>query len=190
MKTINIDFDVKSIKNAIKEIKEVQKTMQKQVPQTFILKCLDWVMNKANDYLNSFYMSSDIITDIQTKWEKSVVGNVGTLTNTSDKAVYVEFGVGLVGQGSPHPNSNVSGYEYNVASGKKDSSGRWRFKLDEEQGVDLNVGYYTARNSGDGKLITTQGSPANLYLYNAMMDLISGGAYRTLWQETLAELIK
>ena len=190
MKTININFDVKSINNAIKEVQKIQKTMQKEVPQTFILKCLDWVMNKANDYLNSFYMSSDIITDIQTRWEKSVIGNVGTLTNTSDKAVYVEFGVGIVGQGNPHPNSSVSGYEYNVASGKKDASGKWRFKLDEEQGVDLNVGYYTTRNGGDGKLITTQGSPANLYLYNAMMDLISSGAYKTLWRATLAELIK
>lgn len=190
MKTININFDVKSIKEAIKQVKEVQKKMQTEVPRTFITRCLDWVMNKANDYLNSFYMSSDIITDIQSKWEKSVIGNVGTLINTSNKAVYVEFGVGLVGQGNPHPNSSVSGYEYNVASGKKDISSKWRFKLDEEQGVDLNVGYYTARNSGDGKLITTQGSPSNLYLYNAMMDLISSGAYKTLWQETLAELIK
>lgn len=190
MKTININFDVKSIKNAIKEVKEIQSKMQKEVPQSYLKKCLEWVRLKADDYLHTLYIEPEIIDYIASSWEISINGNIGTLVNTSNKAVYLEFGVGKEAQQNPHPNSSMEGYEYNIDSGKKDYKGRWRFTLSDYQPIDLIGGYYDESIRGNKSLITTQGSPANLYLYNAMMDLISSGAYKTLWQETLAELIK
>ena len=37
--------------------------------------------------------------------------------------------------------------------------------------------------------VKTKGSPANLYLYNAGMDLVSTGAYKMLWAEALRETL-
>ena len=193
MKTININFDVKSIKQAIKEIQAVKKKMQKEVPKLFISKCLVWVENRANNYLNGINMDGEVLSDIQSNWNRKVVGNIGTLTNTSEKAVYVEFGVGRIAQRNPHPQANTENYEYNVQSNSKKPDGSWIFDAQHKQyAIDLQEGYYVmfkAENANRAK-VKTKGSPANLYLYNAMMDLISSGAYKTLWQETLTELIK
>ena len=188
MKTININFDVKSIKNAIKEVKEVQKKMQKEVPQAFITRCLNWVRVRANDYLNNFNIDGGTVSDIISNWHNKIEGNVGKLVNTSSKAVFIEFGVGRIGAVASHPSANENNppYEYNVESDKKDGYGKWRFKTNDKFGIDLVEGYYTIKND----TVTTSGSPATLYLYNAMMDLISSGVFKKLWQDTLNNIIK
>lgn len=47
----------------------------------------------------------------------------GTITAGSDHAAYVEFGVGVVGQGT-YPGDD-SGWQYNVPSEFKDETGGW-----------------------------------------------------------------
>ena len=188
MTKININFDVKSLKQAIKKVKTIRGKIQSETPSIFIDKCLNWVMNRANMYLSSLNMGGNVIADIQGGWHiETVAPNIKRLVNTSQKAVFVEFGVGKKAQTEPHPNANnnTPPYEYNVNSGKKDYQGRWRFRVSEETDVDLIVGNYDR----DGDLILTSGSPATLYLYNASMDLISEGAYKKLWQETLKQTI-
>lgn len=189
MAIININFDKKSIQSAIKQVKEIQTKMQKEVPNVFVNKCLVWVKNKANEYLSSLPMESLITSDIMARWEITITNGIGRLVNTSDKAVYVEFGVGKVAQGNPHPNASLEGYEYNIQNGKKDYKNRWRFMVDENEGIDLLMDYYEEEPRKDKLLITTSGSPANLYLYNSAMDLISTSVYKTLWQETLKQTI-
>ena len=76
-----------------------------------------------------------------------------------------------------------TGYEYNVPSTSKDISGQWAFKLDEQKGIDLVAGYYRQKEN----VILTKGSPANMYLYNAMLDFISSGMYKTIWNQVLEE---
>ena len=120
MATININFDVKSIKNAIKQVETIKRKLQKEVPSLFIDKCLEWVRVRANEYLSNINMSGNITSDIQNSWYiETITSNAKRLVNTSDKAVYVEFGVGQVAQGNPHPNSNETNYEYNIQNGKK-----------------------------------------------------------------------
>lgn len=182
MATIKINLDAKSFKNAIKEIQAIQDKLKTEVPSLFIDKCLGWIQDKANQYLSQVQMSGNIIADIQGSWNiEPVNSNLKRLVNTSEKAVFVEFGVGSVGQTTPHPNSNETGYEYNIDNGKKDIEGRWHFKADSNYDVDLVVGHYTQENDW----VTTKGSPANLYLYNAAMDLISTGIYKQLWLEAM-----
>lgn len=193
MAKININFDAKSIKEAIQQVQTIKKKMQDEVPGKFINKCLEWVMNRANQYLSSISMDSEIISDIQGKWIiEKVSNNAMRLVNTSDKAVYVEFGVGRVGERNSHPQANIEGYQYDMPSKYKKADGSWAFDAQHKQyAIDLNEGYYVMYNKENSNRATvlTKGSPANLYLYNAGMDLVTSGAYKTIWQETLKETI-
>lgn len=191
-KVINISLDTKSVKQAIKEINKVQKKLSNQVPKVYLTKCVDYIVAKANEYLMQVNMDSSIIADIQTHWMVEHYGNNQIrLVNNSDKAVFVEFGVGIVGQQNAHPNSYKTNYEYNIPTKAKKLDGSWVFELDKDNAVDLVVGRYrTVRETQRGnQVIKTKGSPANLYLYNAIMDFQTTGAYKRLWQETLEQTL-
>ena len=184
-KVIDIQLDTKSIKQALKQMQKIEKKFKDNtIVKKYLNKSADYIITMANQYLSNVNIDGAIISDIQNSWVKSnIIGNTLTITNTSEKAVYLEFGIGIIGQGQPHPNASVEGYEYNVNSGKKDYAGRWRFRLDEKSQLDIISGYYENSNN----LITTKGYPAVLYLYNAIMDFRSSGAYKLLWQQTLEE---
>lgn len=193
MAKINISLDAKSINNAIKQVESIKTKMATTIPSLFITKCLQWVMNRANEYLSTISMDGEVIADIQSNWTiERVTNNVKRLVNSSNKAVFVEFGVGRVGQISSHPQANIEGYQYNKPSEYKKSDGSWIFDAQHKQyAIDLKEGYYVMigdENNGRAKVMT-KGSPANLYLYNAGMDLISTGAYKILWQQALNETI-
>lgn len=198
MKTININFDVKSIKQAIKEIKEVQKTIQKEVPQLFLKKCAKWIINQAQANLEVSGLGANIIAEINNGWDKNPqpIGNTIIVKNDTMRSVWVEFGIGRVGAENPYDttkfNADMKDYTYDYNSGKKDYAGRWRFRIDNQEGLDLKVDYYDwYEEEGENEsLVVTKGQPAQLYVYNALMDFVSTNAYKTLWQETLAELIK
>lgn len=189
MAKIEINFDTKSIRNAINQVREIKKKMLTEIPDRFLTKCLEWVQDRANNvYLPSLNISSKVLGDIFAGWNiERVNESTKRLVNDSDNAVFIEFGVGVVGEQNPHPNAKDTNpnYEYNVDSGKKDKYNQWRFRVNENGSIDLVDGYYTKQ----GDLVTTTGSPANLYLYNAAMDLISTGGYEMLWKETLNEIL-
>lgn len=181
---ININYDIKSLEKAIERIEIIKKKFQTTIPTIFLDRCLDYVIKQANQYLDGFDIDKLVTSDIQNHWRKEKLSNNRVrLLNDSDKAVYIEFGVGKVGQSKSHPNSSKTGYEYNIPTDAKTLSGQWVFKLDDKQGVDLVAGYYKQRKDN----IITKGSPANMYLYNAMMDLISSGSYKTIWNRVLQE---
>lgn len=193
MVKVKINFDKESIEKAIAKLKETKKKMQKDVVDLFLTKCLEWIRDRANFYLSNLSMDSEITTDIQVHWDiQDVSSNVKKLVNTSDKATFVEFGVGSVGQKNEHPQATSENYEYNVPSRYKHSDGSWVFNAKgKEYAIDLNEGYfgvYQRQNSGK-VVVVTKGSPANLYLYNAGMDLWSSGHYHKIWAECLKKLL-
>lgn len=183
-KVINIGFDTKSIRQAIKEIENIRRKFSNIIPQAYLSKCADYVISRANEYLSNYNIDGEITADIQTHWTKEMpTKNTIKVVNDSDKAVFIEFGVGRVGSISSHPNANETGYQYNLPSSAKSTSGIWAFDVRDKNGIDLVKGYYKHRRNS----VITSGSPANMYLYNATLDLISSGAYRTLWLQTLDE---
>lgn len=186
MATIKINFDEKSIKNAIIELNKVQQKLYTTVPKRFLTLCSNWIINRANERIRDLDIGSEVKEDIISRWRVSNLSNNRIkVINDSNKAVFVEFGVGKIGKESPHPQSSSEGYEYNKDSGKKDRYGQWRFTLENKDQIDLIADYYSKNEN----TITTKGSPANLYLYNSLMDLISSGIYKLLWQQALLETI-
>ena len=91
MAIININFDKKSIQNAIKQVEQIKKKMNTEVPTAFLRRCLNWVQVRANEYLSSFNIDPKTINDIKSKWETDIAGSIGKLTNTSDKAVFIDL---------------------------------------------------------------------------------------------------
>ena len=195
---INIDLSKKSIENAIKQIKTVQKKVQKDLPRVYLEKCVNEIIKLANENLMATNIGSRVQSLIQSSWQISpVVGNKITLSNTAqfeagkNLAVFVEFGVGIVGQENSHELAKEANYQYNVPSSSKKSNGQWSFgTADNESYMNLERGYYETYNFGDGVLtIVTKGSPATLFLYKAWKTFETTGLYKTLWEQAKAEVI-
>lgn len=196
---INIDLSKKSIENAIKQIKAVQKKVQNDLPRVFLQKCVEWIKAESDNNLFRIPMDYEIISLIQKNWVVSpVVENTITLSNTAQYeagkniAVFVEFGVGSVGQSKSHEKADEANYEYNVPSRYKHSDGKWNFNAHHQQyAIDLNKGYYYIyqRNNSGQITAVTKGSPANMFLFKAVKSFETSGIYQKLWEQACAEVI-
>ena len=194
---INIDLSKKSIENAIKQIKAVQKKVQKDLPRVYLEKCVAKIIELANQNLMITDIGSEVKALIQSSWQISpVVGNRIVLTNNAEfesgknLAVFVEFGVGRVGSSKPHELASQSNYEYNVWSMRKDPNDRWTYTLEGgEDRMNIESGYYEGGETDKGFYFKTAGSPATMFLYKAWKTFETSGAYKTLWEQAKAEVI-
>ena len=188
---IKIDLSKKSIANAIKQIKAVQKKIQKDLPRVYLQKCVEWIKFNANANLKAHYISLDIVEKIENSWVTEYISNNHIrLINTQDTAPYLELGVGIVGQENKHSASTSAGYKYNIPTEHKKEDGSWRFYLEEGEDIDLNVGTYNVSYTQSGKKkVVTKGSPANMYLFKAIKSFETSGAYKNLWKQAKAEVI-
>lgn len=193
---INIDFNIKTLNKAIKQLESVENKLNTTVQKDFLKRCCNWVIKRANQNLMAVNTDKDIISGIMSSWEdfKIIKSNntcYARVVNSTEKSVYLEFGVGIIAQQQPHPQANNENYEYNIESGKKNAQGQWVFAIRNGLPIDINVNYYDIRHFEESKqVIETKGSPANLYLYNALMSMISENAFEKLWQQSLKKVIK
>ena len=192
---INISLDKKSIQNAIKQINAVKKKIQKDLPTLYLNKCVASIIDMANRNLLLTNIGSEVQDKIQNGWQVSqVVKNQITLSNIAEfekgknLAVFVEFGVGIVGQGQSHKLASQAGYEYNVLSDAKDQFGNWIYSLEGGVGtMNIESNYYEISN--DGLWIKTKGSPSTMFLYKAWKEFETSGLYKRLWEQAKAEVI-
>lgn len=194
---INISLDKKSIQNAIKQINELKKRVQKELPKVYLQKCIASIIEIANKNLLMVDIGFEVKIAIQNGWKISpVVGNKITLTNNAEfekgknLAVFVEFGVGLAGEQRSHDFASEAKYDYNVPTQAKDKNGYWYYNL--ESGADsMNIesNYYEGYNSDKGFVFKTAGSPATMFLYKAWKEFETSGLYKTLWEQAKAEVI-
>lgn len=198
---INIYLGEKSIRDAIKKIEAV-KNKSPQMQQEFINQVAKWVVERANMHLKNSDIGSAVKSEIISSWKYEPTTNGIRAINKAEKAVYVEFGVGIVGQGSPHPNASVEGYEYNMPSpnkyaGKYHDNDTWRFIKQSTKDVDLPKDSYETWQMGSGNLkIITRGTKGAWYAYNAIVDArmelakTNGGEIGKMWEGIKARYIK
>ena len=194
---INISLDKKSLKNAIKQINEVQKKIQNDLPRVYLQKCVESIKEIANRNLSITNIGSEVKALIQTSWITSaVIGNKITLSNNAEYesgknlAVFVEFGVGRIGGSKPHEVSSQSNYEYNVWSMRKDPNDMWTYTLEGgEDRMNIESGYYEGGETDKGFYFKTAGSPATMFLYKAWKEFETSGLYKTLWEQAKKEVI-
>lgn len=193
---INIHFEKKSIKDAIDQVKKLQKKVQVELPKVFLQKCVAKIIEIANQNLMGTDIGSEVKSLIQSSWEvyqeegnRIVLANTAEFESGKNLAVFVEFGVGYVGKGSSHTLANEANYEYD-AVGKKDGSGNWYYTLEGgEERMNIESSYYEGYNTEDGLSFKTAGSPATMFLYKAWRAFESLGLYKTIWDEAKKEVI-
>ena len=191
MKTLIIPLNVDGVSKAKQEIKNIKKMLVNELIPTFLERAAEWIKNRANDILSHSDIGNSVIQWISHSWHtKTISKSRIILYNTSWKAVWVEFGVGIVGQTNKHPNADKEGYEYNVDSGKKFGQGHWQFTVDDESKLDIPQDAIIYEDYTDeGISIITQGTKGVWYLYNAVQDFKIMEQKR-LWNEVLGEFIK
>ena len=198
---LEIGLNKQSIKNAIKQLNAIKKlvpTMQ----QEFLIQVAHWVTEKANNYINLSDIGSLVKDQIKSGWEYEQTSNGVKIINRTEKAVFVEFGVGIVGQTQSHPNASSEGYEYNMESPYKSADGSWSFWLNSNE-RDLPMSafedfgtYDDHRKGGKRMVVTTRGAKGVWYAYNAIVDAqmelakSGGGEIGKMWEDVKKRYIK
>ena len=176
MRKINVELNQKSIQNAIKELTQIKNLFTKStIVQEFLEELCEWIIKRANWHLNQSSIGENVKIDIRNGWEYTVNRNSAQIINSTAQAVFVEFGVGIVGSYNSHPQADIEGYGYNVITANsqpsKKSKGVWIFKTNDIDNIDMRSNRYSTQTtkSGDIKVIT-KGSTPVMYAYNAIVD--------------------
>lgn len=191
MKHIKVGLSTKSIAFAIRRLENIKKATLPRMIHDFLTECCEWIINEANSQLDTSERGAEVIDDIKSRWSYVVSENgFAKIVNSAEKAVYVEFGVGVVGQGKPHPNADEAGYDYNRPSLAKDIYDAWYFYADGKESLDIplnsivwssNLQPRSGKDSPNRLKVYTAGAEGDMFLYNAMMNLISSGQVHKIW---------
>lgn len=191
---IEIGLNKQSIKNAIKQLNTIKKTVP-TMQQEFLMEVAHWITDRANDYITNSDLGSLVKDQIRSGWGYEPISNGVKVVNRAEKAVYVEFGVGIVGGGQPHPQASTEGYQYNMKSRAKFLGGSWSFRGQMET-LDLPQDSVDYAGSDDELVFITQGAKGVWYAYNAIVDAqmelakANGGKIGELWEKVKKRYIK
>lgn len=176
---IKIDaFDTGTIQMAKKQLQKFKKKIQ-NINTLFIKNSLEWIKNRANEYLDERVYAYPNSANIKASWDiQQVKAEIGgeicfQLINTNDKATYVEFGTGIVGMFDAHPIASEVNYEYD-----KNHHGL--------QGWDFKFFY-------NGNLISYEhftGYEGKHYLYDAYFDYFHKKEYIRIYEQVSKKFIE
>lgn len=187
---IRIPLSANGIRHAQNEIKKIRdKFASGEIIRVFLEECTQYILAQTEFYLDNSGLGENVIFDIKSHWVIQIMGNRAVMTNDSNKAVFVEFGVGIVGKGDPHPKASEEGYKYDVDSPYKLEDGNWMFQTDNLQDLDLPQSRVDVIEDefGDEYAIITKGSKGVWYAYNALQDLIMN--IRDIWNNVKRKVI-
>lgn len=165
---ISVGLNSKSIQSAIKELEKAKQQLQDKMINEFYKNCYEFFVDKANYYVQAHDIGYVIKEDIKSSWQFETIPNGVRFVNNAEKAVFVEFGVGIAGENS-HPNAQETGYEYNVPSDYKRDDNSWEFVSSEEY-LDIPLKDTITNGIGD-RFYMTYGTQGALYAFNALEDL-------------------
>ena len=165
MKKITVSLNPKSIQNAIKEIENFRRTLEQKVIPEFLDLLCQWIIARADFYIDNSDIGQIVKDDIKSHWQKSVNGKTAKITNDAWQAVFVEFGVGSMGKQIPHDNAEEADYRYNIKNKEW-----WVYPAESIEEVDMHKGYQTRVNGAGQLWIITKGSWRVMYAYQALID--------------------
>lgn len=115
MLNFNIEiFDEDSINNAISRMRKLEKRIY-EVQRRFIIRSLEWIRDRANELLRERVYNFPNTANIKDGWKiEQLSKDDWRLVNENPLAGYVEFGVGLTGELSPHKSAGEVNYQYDV----------------------------------------------------------------------------
>ena len=160
-KRIVVRLSRQGISKALQEVEALREAESERVEQ-ILRQIAEAVKDRAQEYYDAAWVD-DIVGGSRRGAEVSVsiqpTANGSRVIASGSDAVFVEFGAGVYHNGSvgtsPHPRGNELGFTVG-SYGKGRGKGRaW--------------GYY----NGDGELVITHGTPAQMPLYRAFSEVIS-----------------
>ena len=187
MKTLYIELNQQSIKAAIERLKQAKKKVG-DAWRAFLAASCEWIIKRANEYVDESEVGINVINDIKASWTYTVSNNGAVIINSSPKAAYVEFGVGIIGGLDKHPMADDAGYDYNRPSPYKDAQGSWHFFSNE---ADLDIpedafeaGWDSGKTDKRHRMhVYTRGVEGAMYAFNAVEDYRTSGIIQRLWNE-------
>ena len=186
---IDVGLNSKSIRQAKNKLLEIKELFSQEVIiREFLIDCWNYLMIKMQTNLEKSGLGTDVVTNIMDSWQAELTHNKLVLINHDDKAVFVEFGVGIGGASNPHPFSSIEGYEYNVPSDAKDLDGEWSFFVNESNLDIPNSAIEFKAKANNGKvMVFTKGTKGTWFAYNALQDLRMNA--KSIWQKTKERVI-
>jgi hypothetical protein len=152
VRKITLDLSTRDINRAIRDLKRYKRELNKKV--SLLIKTLtDYGVDVAKAQIRELgaWYTGELESSI-TGYFSPTVG-AGVIKAGSPYAVFVEFGTGVVGERSPHPQANTL-WTYNTPSEHKDETGGWW--------------YY---NDRDNRLHYTHGIESRPFMYNTAREL-------------------
>lgn len=152
MKAIKVRLSAEGVKQAVQELREYQAKVQ--AAASAIVAALasageEFAVAAVLPFAETGQLASSI------KAETS--GNVGFVKCSCGYAVYVEFGTGIKGAGSPHPDTAILGWKYDI---NQHGELGWWYPTDS---ADPNPYKYTAKNGTT--YAWTRGMPSRPFMY-------------------------
>lgn len=167
---LRANLSLNGIDSLLKKTTALEEGLPK-VNKLFIRKSVDYLDERAKFHLgmsigHSWYIPSGAL---MSSFQKVYGADFGRLFNNCFTALWVEYGTGIVGSGT-HPDPK--GYQYDVNNHGEDG---WVYK-DKE-----------------GNYHFTRGMEAHRYMYNALIDYLTGGVkrmYSEAFDEVLGGILK
>lgn len=180
---MRLSIDRSSIKKILDRIKKLKEKIQKEMINELLTECCNAIIRRSNEKLQVMDLGENVKAEIATSWYQTKISpTMVSLMNSSDKSVYVEFGVGIKGQQNPHERAGIEGYEYNVPSEYKIGDS-WAFKVDGMEDIDLPSKDYTTQLGLMGKtVVVTEGTPATMFVFNSIQDFIMDKEAVSIWE--------
>ena len=158
MKTISVKLDPQSVADAIKELEEYKKEVERRsklLVQTLTVLGVEIVRVKIVGM--GVYYSGELLSGVDGYF--SPILNAGFVKVSSDHVAFVEFGTGVVGQASPHTNGEyLSKAAWSYASGAKIFTTK-----------DGRVGWIYPTD--DGGFRFTEGMQSRPFMYETALEL-------------------
>ena len=141
MPTIKLKLNDQSIDQALKELTAYQKKVDAAGENlTRELTELGVSYAQLNASYMSIYDTGELVNGIDSRYE----GNKGYVESTAPHSAFAEFGTGIRGAQSPHPEPGIAGWRYDV--NEHGEEGWWYWK--------------------DGEWHWTAGMPSRPYMYD------------------------
>lgn len=188
---IQVDLSNNSIKDAIKKLENVKKLLPIMRQELLIRSC-EKIVEYANNHIRMIDVGSAVKQDIIDSWQPpEIKDNKAILRNISEKAVFIEFGVGIVGKSKPHPRASEENYNYDVdefngRKGRKHKNRSWTFAYTDESEIDISVSNF---DYWDLETVTTKGQVGFMFLFNAIEDFKINNCAKQIWQDIKKEYL-
>lgn len=201
MKKFKATLSTNSIDKVIAQLEKVKAQLQSGNPMRDLLYgCCEKIIEIANRNIAGYDIGVNVMNEIIGSWEykSSFDGNKIVLRNNTAKAVFVEFGVGIVGQQNPHENATQAGYEYNKASTAKTQAnaqgfeyGTWIFYQNAKDldlpatALDDRVIFNEPERNSERMLIRTKGTPATMFVFKAVQEFKALNYAQDIWKQVV-----